>query len=95
VSAAQQLLELCVLSRLLWEAALESAERDGDQSRIHAVEAAAETALDAWRDALDLVEAGDLAGARRELLEARWQAAQWGDDATEREALDALREACQ
>lgn len=87
VSALLTVARLCTVSRLSWDAAVNDAAPEQEL----AVEAAAETALDAWHDALELVEAGDLAGARRELLEARWQAAQWGDDATEREALDAIK----
>jgi hypothetical protein len=81
----------CSVSRLSWQAVLEGAERAGaSPERIAAIEFAAEVALDAWYDALELVEAGDLAGAKRELLEARWQAANWGDAQPERQALAAL-----
>ena len=90
MSAAQQLVQLCALSRLLWEAALESAERDGDQGRAHAAEADGEASNDAWQDALELVEDGDLFGAKRALAEARWLAANWGDDSPERQAMALL-----
>lgn len=83
--------QLCAVARLSWQMLLDAAERAGaSDERIEAVEFAAEVALDAWRDALELVEAGDLAGAKRELLEARWQAANWGDAQPERQALAAL-----
>lgn len=91
MSALLAVARLCTVSRLSWNAAVNAASPE----QAMAVEVAAETALDAWHDALELVEAGDLAGARSELLEARWQAAQWGDDATERRALDVVQEACQ
>jgi len=82
---------LCAVARLSWQVVLDAAERAGaSDERIAAVEFAAEVGLDAWHDALELVEAGDLAGATRELLEARWQAANWGDAQPERQALAAL-----
>lgn len=90
MNALVEVARLATVSRLLWEAAVESAEAEGDVTRASAAEADGEAAGDSWQDALELLEAGDLAGAASALRDARWLAANWGDDGPEKHALAAI-----
>jgi hypothetical protein len=74
-------------SEAAWEACVEGAEVDGDETRVAAARAAASEAADLW-------EAAELASspsqAREALVAAARLAQEWGYDAPERDALRAL-----
>ena len=82
---------LAVRSSRMWEAAIESFERDGEKEKVESCRLAASECRDAWQRAFVALSTSETRQCvAQELREAELIARRWGDSSPEREALSLI-----
>ena len=79
---------LATRSSMMWEAAVESAERDGQEEKVRRCQEAASDCRSAWQSAVEALTSSETRHiVVQEIRFAELIARSWGDSSPEREAL--------